>query len=482
MIKNLHFIFFLCFTLFGAVEATPFNPKASLVEIEINRKAHSYKTPWSSKTDKKLKSGILIGPGQILTTSAFLSNHYLLRIRKSGSPRQYTARLKWVDYHANVAILDVADPAFWKGMKPVPLAKTIPLEGEIQTYRQKDGRVEERKAEIIRIYQSSSYTSYLQHLKLSGIIQGASNNTGWSGGAFDGDQLIGWIDGYNNQNNFITILPASFIALAMKAHEKNTGLGYFDFDYMHAKNPALLISKGLHQTHTGVVVTETGRKRLAKRNILKPGDVILSVDGFEVDNEGNYMDPQYGPLSIKSLATRKHLAGASIPISLWRDHQLKTVDYVLPEVNFKKSQIPEQHYDAPPEYLIAGGLVFQPINGPLIRSQPNNLSFALDLDYYSKRFPVEGRDGFVLISSVLPDPYNKDYEDLNFAVVDQINGRKIHRLKDVEVALKTPKNGFHWIQFLPGNEAKYVVLDAESMSSATSRILSRYNIRRMRSK
>ena len=40
----------------------------------------------------------------------------------------------------------------------------------------------------------------------------------------------------------------------------------------------------------GVVVTEVGRRRLA-HNSLKSGDVILAIDGFEVDSEGNASIP-----------------------------------------------------------------------------------------------------------------------------------------------------------------------------------------------
>ena len=243
---------------------------------------------------------------------------------------------------------------------------------------------------------------------------------------------------------------------------------------MNAKNPALLESKGLlNMPDRGVVVTEVGRRRLADNN-LKSGDVILAIDGFEVDSEGKYLDPDYGRLSISGLATRAHSAEDIIFMTIWRDQAMHRIAYTLPRAQFSKSLIPSERYDAPPDYLVAGGLLFQPLNGPLMRALGKNKPILLD--YYKDGPPLKGRDGIVLLSTVLPDDYNRGYEDIRYIMVDQINGQVIHKLEDIKAALIQPEAGFHRIQFMPDEDIHQIVLDSTKMQAATERILQHYRI------
>ncbi len=465
-------IIFLCLGLFGVSGASTFDPETSIVEIEVTKETYDYTEPWATRSKQIRKNGILIGEYQILTTADGLSGQYLCRIKKGGSSKQYTASLKWVDYYANVAIFDVPDPTFRKGMQPVALTDTIPESGELQIYRWRAGRMEKRSAEIIRLYSGSSKMSYLEHLELS--VASTIEAAGHSEIAFDDNQLTGLTTAASKGK--LTILPAQFIAGVIKSHTlEDSGLGYFDFKYMYAKNPALLASKGLNLRDLGVIVTEVGSKGLAK-NTLKQGDVILAIDGFEIDSEGKYIDPQYGRLSMGSLATRKHMAGESIQIRLWRNNREETVDYILPQASFEKSLIPEHRYDASPQYLIAGGIVFQPLNGPLIRALNGHHQFLFD--YYNNRPPLEGHDGIVVIGAVLPDSYNEGCQSFIHLIIDQINGQKIYDLEDVKAALEAPKDGFHWIQLKPDEQIKHFVLDAKKMPGATARILKHYRIAR----
>ena len=469
--KRIATLFCLCLVLNPFKGNAALNPESSLVEIEVTKKDYDYRTPWFTRNKQVRKNGILIGPGQILTTADGLSGQYLCRIKKGGESRQYTADLVWVDYYANVAILDVPEPEFWQGMQPVDLARTVPQGGELQVYRWRGGRIEERAAEIIRLFVGSSKMSYVQHLVLT--ASSPIDSAGWSEVVFDGDQLVGLTA--SAAKDTLTILPTEFIGKVIERHRNGSdpGLGYFDFKYMPGKNPDLLASKGLERRDVGVVVTELGSKGLSSDD-LRVGDVVLEVDGFEIDSEGKYVDPEYGRLSMRSLSTRAHVAGESIPFKVWRDGAEQVVRYKLPRADFDKGLIPERRYDAPPQYLIAGGLVFQPLDGPLLQALGKNKPVLVE--YYSQQKSVADRNGLVLLSGVLPDDYNLGYEELRYALVDQINGRKIESLEDVQIALETPDGDFHRIQFMPEERVLHLVLDAAEMDAATARILQNYRI------
>ncbi len=448
-----------------------FDVEASLVEIEVTRKTYNYKVPWIVGNAQTRKNGIVIDGSRILTTADGLSGQYLCRVRKGGQSRHYEARILWIDYFTNIALLEVGESEFWNGMRPVKLAAELPLTGDLTIYRWRSGRIESRAAEIIRLYIGKSKTSYIRHLSLA--VSSEISAAGWAEVVIHNNRLIGLTS--SGSDNRLTILPAPFINFVLKGHERmeTPGAAFFDFEWMDGKNPALPSSKGFDQPGLGVVITEIGKRGLSK-NTLQPGDILYEIDGFPIDNDGKYIDPDYGRLSINGLATRSRFAGESIPMMVWRNGAAAGIDYRLPRADFDKSVIPEQRYDSAPEYLVAGGLVFQPLTGPLLRSLGQNKP--LLLDYYEEKPPVGQRGGLVLLSMVLPDDYNRGYESARLLLIEEINGQAIESLQDVEEALKEPDNGYHRIRFMPDEALNHMVLDASELPAATVRILQRYRI------
>ncbi len=461
----------LCLAFLPRTGAAFFNPEASVVQIEVTKQTYDYGTPWITRNQQIRKNGILIGDKQILTTADGLDGQYLCRVRKGGESRQYTAELVWVDFYGNIALLEVDDAEFWEDMKPVALARTIPQSGDLQIYRWRGGRIEQRAGEIVRLSSGKSKMSYLHHLVLT--VSSSIQSAGWSEVVFDEDQLVGLTVSMTDDR--LNVLPAEFIARVIELYrtQGNPGLGYFDFNIMSGRNPALMASKGLDQRDIGVVVTEVGSKGLAD-NSLEVGDIILEVDGFVIDSGGMYIDPEYGRLSMRSLATRAHAAGESIPFKVWREGAAHQLDYLLPRADFEQDLVPDQRYDLPPQYLVAGGLVFQPLNGPLLQALGNNKPPLLE--YYSQQKAVGERTGLVVLSGILPDNYNLGYEDIRFLLVDEVNGQEISTLEDIEAALAEPDGAFHRIRFMPEGGLRHVVLDAETMQAATLRILQNYRI------
>ena len=480
MIKRLTFLIglALCLTSISSAQVQPFDAKASLVEIEVTKKAYDYKIPWVIRNAQTRKNGIVIGRNRILTTADGLSGQYLCRIRKGGESKQYVATLKWVDYYTNLAVFDVEEPLFWegKGMQAVPLAMDVPQRGNVTVYRWRSGRIESRAAEIIRLFIGKSKLSYVQHLKL--LVSSEIDAAGWAEVVIHEGQIVGLTSASSNKK--LTILPAPFIAsvLERRALEADPGVACFDFYWMSAKNPALPQSKGLHREDSGVVVTEVGARGLAD-NTLHVGDVLLEIDGFAIDSEGKYIDPDYGRLELNGLATRGHAPGDAIPMTIWREGREQMVTYTVPRADFEKDIIPDQRYDLAPEYLIAGGLVFQPFDGPLHHSFGGNSPILLDT--YAANPPTEEREGLVLLTMVLPDDYNRGYESARYLMVDQINAQTIHTIDDVLTALGAAYNGYHLIRFMQDESLQYMVLDAEEMSNATQRVLQHYNIPAFRS-
>ena len=77
----------------------------------------------------------------------------------------------------------------------------------------------------------------------------------------------------------------------------------------------------------------------------------------------------------------------------------------------------------------------------------------------------------------MPDPYNIGYQEQRYQVLQKVNGKRVNNLAELRDALKTSKDGFHVLDFLPGESAQRIVLGANGTDrAATQRVLQRYGI------
>jgi len=206
--------------------------------------------------------------------------------------------------------------------------------------------------------------------------------------------------------------------------------------------------------------------------------VILQIDGFDIDAEGNYHDPQYNKLCLENLSSRGKWAGMTCKLKIWRDGKEQDIVYQLPKAEYTDELVPEQLFDQQPEYVLAGGFVFVPLSEPYLRSwgptwrqqAPFRLSF-----YETGKVTPE-RPQRVVLSQVLPYTANIGYESMRNTVIDEVNGMKIKRIEDIVTALKSPINGFDVFKFESGEPVQEAVLDASSMDEVNQAIMAHYHI------
>jgi hypothetical protein len=227
----------------------------------------------------------------------------------------------------------------------------------------------------------------------------------------------------------------------------------------------------------GVVVIDVP-KRPGTTPVLQPRDILLEVDGFDVDMQGDYLDPIYGHVMLENLSTRHKWAGQPVALKIWREGRELDAVYTLPKVEVARRLVPESAHDAPPEYLILGGLVFQPLTRNYLESwgQDWERRAPFRLAYFRNEEPSPERPSVVVLSQVLPDVFNLGYQDLRSLVLERINGRKVSSLNDVAPALAQAADGFHTFEFLKGESLQRLVLDARQLDAATQRVLQRYGI------
>jgi hypothetical protein len=123
--------------------------------------------------------------------------------------------------------------------------------------------------------------------------------------------------------------------------------------------------------------------------------------------------------------------------------------------------------------------VFQPLTDSYLQAWGSDWKrrSPFRLYYYNNESPSEKRPALVLLSQVMPDPYNIGYQDQRGVVLDSVNGQSVHRLSELRDALKKPQDGFHVFQFVRGDGLQRIVLAAgDTEADATTRVLKRYGI------
>jgi hypothetical protein len=453
----------------------PFAWENAIIYIEVTSKDYNYIQPWARSERKAYKTGVVIDGHQIITTADSLADQTLIRMKKQGGGFFSLGRVVWIDYMANLAVLTTDEKDFWTGLQPARLADPVPITGPVRILRWDDDSLGNRQGDIERLAVDNSVLSFVSvpALKIDSTIAGAGNGEAIA----VGDKLIGLA--CLQDGEAVTAIPTSFIAPIIKAHQAGTytGLGYFDFTWDTTDNPLCLDYLKLPGPPRGVIVKETGMKP-GTDSPIKPHDVILQIDGFDIDAQGNYRDPQYKKLLLENLSSRGKWAGMDCQMKIWRDGKEQTVVYKLPRAEYSDELVPNQSFDKDPEYVLVGGFVFVPLTNSYLRSWgPTWRQHApFRLFYYNLDKVRPERPQRVVLSQVLPDEVNIGYEGLRNTVLDEINGVKIKQISDIVTALQSPVNGFQVFKFASGEPIQQAVLDASEIDHANTTIMARFHI------
>lgn len=451
--------------------------ESSVVKIEVTRKQFDYYQPWNQRNNQVPKVGIVSGAREILTPAEYLSDQTLVRLQKNGRGKWWIGKIVWVDHPANLAVLTVDDDAFWTGLKPVEFSGRMPADGSLQMVRWNNGVLESSKAEFVKFEVGESQTSGISYVqfKVNVDLQGG----GWGEPLVSGSHLVGIAVG--KSETVCTAVPASFIRSILEAHRSGAygGLGYFHFYWQRAENIESLKHLGLKGEARGVLVTRVPELPDGSAPVLKPRDVILQIDGFDIDIQGDYSDPEFGYLMLENLATRRKWAGDEVRLKILRDGDEMSVTYRLPKYEYTHWLVPFQSFDQEPDYFIMGGLVFQPLTCAYLRSWGNDWKrrAPFRLNYLTSAEASMERSSVLMLSQVLPDEYNIGYQEQKYLIVEKVNGRRVTKLTDLPDAFKNPVGDYHVIEFKQGNELRKIVVAAGEMErDATRRVLERYGI------
>jgi S1-C subfamily serine protease len=457
------------------VPAASADVKKSVVKIFTVSSTPSYYQPWQMNGQSaESGSGSIISGNRILTNAHVVSNAMFIQVRKYGEAERYVAEVLAVDHDCDLALLQVKDKSFFNNTWPISIG-SLPKQGDpVNVYGYPTGgdELSRTKGVVSRIEIGIYSHSYKSHLDIQ--IDAAINPGNSGGPVIKDDAIVGVaFQNLHNSNNIGYAIPTDVINHFLNGFKdgKYRGFPMTGIWWETMENEPLRTMLGMSKDQSGILVTRAVYDSTAY-DALKEDDVILSIDGVNIANDGTV--PLRGDSNVRVRYTYlldSKYVGDKARIKVIRDKKTMTLDVML---KGGKDLVPSMEYDVKPTYYIFGGLVVTRLTGNYLHEWNDLNKSPIDFqeDLFLKYKTPEKQEVVVLIQ-VLADGSNLGYHDINNTAVDEVNGEKIRDIEDFVDKVENNKGKYLIIRL---SDDTRIVLDYDRSRKATAGILARYQI------
>ena len=450
----------------------------SVVKIFVTANSMDYYRPWQSHgISGKTGSGVVIEGGYILTNAHVVLDQTFVQVKKLNSSKKYTAKVEAIGYDCDLALLKIEDKEFFQDIKEIPLGKMVHLQDDVAVigYPKGGEKISITKGVVSRI----EVSDYVQSgRRLLSIQIDAAINSGNSGGPVIKDNKIVGIamQALNNSQNIGYMIPVLIIQhfLDDLKDRKYNGFPSIGIEFMNTENEALRKYYEIDKEEGGVLITRVEPYSSAE-GFLKKGDIILSISGILISQDGRVKYRNNEKLFLSYLISKKHV-GENIRIEIVREGIKQEITIRLKSFY---SVVPYPYHIKKPTYYIFGGLVFTTLTTNLIQSWGEWWKNApINFNYYligSGRLNKEKRKEVVVLLNVLSDDVNIGYHRVRNVVIEKVNGKTFKTFKEfVKIINKIKKQEDFIIFEIEGNQK--IILDNEDIDKKTKDIIKRNHI------
>ena len=272
---------------------------------------------------------------------------------------------------------------------------------------------------------------------LSAQIDAAINSGNSGGGAFNSNgELIGIaMQTLTNSSNIGYIVPIPVINTFLDDIKDNKvdGFNLTQSEIQTIENSSMKKYYNLNDKY-GVLVTYAD----LDDKELKNDDVILSIDNYDILNDGN-IQTSFGLINFKYALHLKPV-GSTVKLKILRDNKIIEVPYKLKII----SKIVKKEFDKNPRYLIFGGIAFSPLTNNFLTIQGIDQIF-FDMLFYEKEKRKDIDEAVFFMKTIFSHNVNRGYKSM-MGIVEQVNGIKI-------------KNFNHFVETIDSIKSEYVVID-----------------------
>ncbi len=446
----------------------------SVVKIFVTSQEYDFSQPWQkSKQSKSNGSGCIIDSNKILTCAHVVEYGEFIEVRKGKDSRKYTARVAFVAPEYDLAILEVDDEKFFSKSNILPIADIPRVGDRVTAYGFPTGGNDlSITSGIVSRIENIDY-SYNNFNNLAIQID-AAINPGNSGGPVIKDSALAGIafQGRSSGQSIGYMIPTNVIRTFLADIED----GVYDgpvpvlMKWQAMENTTLRECYAIDDTLTGVLVNEIHFCSLL-RSYLLADDIILGIDGMEVQNDGSVITSGDFKSTFENIIQSKRMED-TLALRLLRSG-LDTLIEIPVEYSRAPALLVEK-VALRPKYYIEDGFVFTTPSYYYFQHESywQYYNPLLSYYYYGRILNNEKKEEVVLISSVLPDKSNIGYHDLSNRIVRSVNGLPIRNFSDLIAAFKMDTD-VHVIEDIDRN--KYMI-STSNLEQTNKEIMQKYGI------
>lgn len=468
----------ICGALFLSLplQAQIANVRKSMVRVSTTSQDPDYKVPWNpGNITRGVGAGFILEGQRIMTNAHVISNARFIVVEREGDPKKYPAKVRFVAHDCDLAVLEVADPAFYRGLQALEIGGIPKLESSVSVYGYPIGgeRLSVTRGVVSRIdFQSYSHSAVDSHLACQ--IDAAINPGNSGGPVLQEGKVVGVaFQGYSGdvaQNTGYMIATP-----VIKHFLQDVSDGHYDkyvdlaIAQVKLQNDAERRALGLQDDDTGVLVGSIIPGGSCD-GALKVGDVLMALDDHRVASDG-FVEIDGDRVEMAEVVERK-FKGDLLKLHVLRDK--KEMDVTIHLKPAWPYLIQSNFYDVSPRFVLFGGLVFQPLSRDFLEAYGiDDLRVRYFYDSFVNREIFLKHPEVVVLSQVLPDPINAYIEGFRNDIVSEVNGHEIKRLEDLAAAFAETAD-YYVIKCI--GEGRPIVLERSQVEAARVRIKTAYNV------
>ncbi len=472
-----------CSNIFSKEDTFPVD---SVVNIKVFYSSYNIKIPWQ-KSPPSTRSGqaIAIGPYELVACASLIKDYDLIQVLPEFYPTYVTAKVKLVDYDVNLCILEVSPKDISHPFKTVKFKTNFNSEENItllwlttaRLFIKTRGRIEYPNVSFFK--RSGAGFLYFQ-------ISSESSPEGYSEPVFQNNKVIGLIESFDAEKKSSSLLPSKIIIDFLARATKNTynTIPRVGFDISPLPEQTTRKFLKIPETEKRGVLINDVYDFGSGINELKKGDVLMKIDGYDVDPFGNINHPVFGRLLLWFIISEYNI-GNFLNCEIWREGKLLATKIKLDTFNFNETPISFVSFNSKPEYTVQGGYILQELSLDYFASYGKDWTALMDplLLYYLKNnyyHKTTDKRRIVILNNVLRHPINQGYQHLDDRILNKINGITVKDLKHVNeiFSAKTP-NGYFILEF--DGITPDIVIPENELNQANKEIMELYSIGKLSS-
>jgi S1-C subfamily serine protease len=464
------------------------DPHDAVVRVSVTESRFNYGQPWTTLAQSSCCGTAFAcewdGQRLLLTCAHVVRHAVLVELRKSNGHRKYAARVRCLGLECDLALLELVSTEhddFWVDVPTLKLSRGLPeLGDEVTCVGYPTGGVNLCITQgVVSRIDMQAYSPSARELLVVQID--AAINPGNSGGPVldkDGSCMGIAFQALYDTENIGFIIPSHCVIDHFLEnyflHGKYTGFGDCGFSLLALENKHMRRKLGLAAEHKDGAMVHKIHKATPAASVLRKGDVLLSIDGNRVGQDGRVTFRSKARISVNFLATQKY-AGDKCELVIIREGVEQHVELELSFMEWLVTMDPA----TPPEYFSIGGLIFTVLSEPFLRhrftrgrqcahygSAPPRLTFHWET--YARR-EFSGHQ-IVVLTDVLADVITQGLTSLSNRRLLSFNGQEIRNLKHLIDMVDNCSD--EWLQFDLEGETP-VALPVAEARAATPSILAR---------